>query len=470
MKKILILLILALLLCGCTEKVTIGGGEYPLNSKELDLSGQTLTDVTMLTQFTKLERLDLSNTGITPEQYDALRLALPDCNIRWTPIFQGQPQDPAATTLTVGQTLTAEDLAMLAYFPDLTRVDATACRDYAMLAELINTNPDLTVDYMVVLGGAELTPDAAEANFVDISGADLNTALSLLPGLKNVNLTGELPAMEQITAAREAYPAVDIRWEVEICGQMVACDIVELDLSGIVMEDVAEVEEKVVYLPQVQKVIMCDCGISNEEMDALNRRHDNISFVWNVTLGPYITVRTDLTQFIVYKYKYGYFLDDEAAYNLRYCTEMVCLDLGHHDLSNCDFVAFMPKLKYLVIAETDITDLTPLTGLTELIWLEIFLCPVENFEPLTTLTALEDLNIGYTECDDLDSIKQMTWLKRLWWGKCPLKKDQRAELIAALPNTEIAINRSESSTGAGWRLGQNYFDMRDMLGMHYMSG
>lgn len=39
----------------------------------------------------------------------------------------------------------------------------------------------------------------------------------------------------------------------------------------------------------------------------------------------------------------------------------------------------------------------------------------------------------------------------------------------ALPNTEFVTNQ-ESSTGGGWRTSQNYYDMRDMLGMHYMHG
>jgi len=60
----------------------------------------------------------------------------------------------------------------------------------------------------------------------------------------------------------------------------------------------------------------------------------------------------------------------------------------------------------------------------------------------------------------------MTWLKRLWWTGSWLA---RTNLADKLPNT-YAEYLSPSSTGKGWREGQNYYDMRDFIGMDYMKG
>jgi hypothetical protein len=60
----------------------------------------------------------------------------------------------------------------------------------------------------------------------------------------------------------------------------------------------------------------------------------------------------------------------------------------------------------------------------------------------------------------------MTWLKRLWWADCPIPVEEFQEY---LPDTQLMFLH-HSSTGNGWRQGQNYYDMRNILGMHIMWG
>lgn len=466
--SLIAVLLLAALLGGCTQEeptVTINGVAYTLDITTLDLSGGPVDNLDQLDLFPNLTQLDLRNTGITASQYRNLQASMPNCQILWTPIFQGQAYDQASTSLSA-QTLTDEDIAALANFPALAELDLTACRDYAMITALMDTYPELDVRYTVAFGGAELAPDAAEAAFTDISAEDLTTALEMLPQLQAVTLNGQLPEAADLTALTEAYPQVLFSWQVELFGQVLDNTVTEVDISEVPLETVDEVEAKVAYLPQVEKVLMLDCGISNEEMEALNQRHDDVLFVWNVDLGP-VTVRSDLTTFIVYRYSIK--LNDTFSVNLRYLTEMVALDLGHQDITNIDFVAYMPNLRYLIIADTRVHDLTPLTGLENLVFLEAFMLDIDSYDPLLTLTGLEDLNLGYTK-GDVHVLEQMTWLKRLWWSGSGLNAEGEAALQAALPNTEIQIHSVGSSTGMGWREGQHYYDMRDLLGMPYMQG
>ena len=125
----------------------------------------------------------------------------------------------------------------------------------------------------------------------------------------------------------------------------------------------------------------------------------------------------------------------------------------------------MPNLKYLIIADTMIDDISPLEGHDQLIYLEMFITKVTDLSPLLTCTALEDLNLCYTHADP-EPVTKMTWLKNLWWAEPPMEESEFQEY---LPDTHLMFLH-HSSTGNGWRQLQNYYDMRDYLGMHYMWG
>ena len=145
---------------------------------------------------------------------------------------------------------------------------------------------------------------------------------------------------------------------------------------------------------------------------------------------------------------------------------MICVDIGHMDkVTNCEWAAFMPDLKYLVLAQTDIRDLSPLSGLNNLVFLELFQSSVRDYSPLLSVTSLEDLNLSYTYGDPA-VIARMTWLKRLWWSGSWVA---RTTLPQALTETEMEF-LEVSSTGGTWREGQHYYDMRDLIGMDYMTG
>ena len=143
----LLCLSLALLLTGCKEKVTIGETQYPIDTAELNLSGAPPEKVEVLKQFSQLTYLDVCNTGITGETYDRLTAMLPGCRISWTPMFQGKAYPADTTTLTAAE-LTGAEGAELAYFPKLTSLDATACRNYDALLTLMSQYPNLQVDYV----------------------------------------------------------------------------------------------------------------------------------------------------------------------------------------------------------------------------------------------------------------------------------------------------------------------------------
>ena len=442
--------------------ITVDGLVIRRSATALDLSGAPVEQWERLTELTELTLLDLRGTGLTQAQYDTLQAALPACQIRWEILFQGNyyPNDTQALTLT---SLTDADVDQLDYLTELTEVNASDCPDLQQLLELQRRHPTCHVSYDVTIAGEVWENDADYLVLPGISTGIITEKLQYLPAVERILLTEPLPPMEDIQALQAAFPEITVTYLVDIHGYTVTPDASVLELSDIAMPDLKAVERALDYLPEVERVVMHNCGISNEDMDAINNAYPDIRFVWTVDIGPF-RLRTDATGFI--PIKYGSWLNDEECYNLRYCVDMVALDLGHCEISNCDFVAFMPHLKYLILADTNIYDISPIANHTELVYLELFMTRVWDYTPLLTCTNLEDLNLCYTY-GQITVLTQMTHLKRLWWG--PGREGQRAYLQQFLPNTYLELD-SASSTGKGWREGQHYYDQRDYLGMYYMYG
>ena len=279
------------------------------------------------------------------------------------------------------------------------------------------------------------------------------------------------------------YPGVDISWEVRVAGQTFQNTATEVDLSQTVITDLAQVEQQVAYLPNLETVIFGLCGIDNPEWGASrttnlaiceienedlaayrDRVRDRYKVVWTVRLGPSIALRTDKDNFMPNHFGVGRLFND-YAYNLRYCEDMVCLDVGHMTLTDISFVEYMPKLKYLILAWTEVQYIEPIRSCKNLIWLELDNSCIRDYSPLVDCTALQDLNIGRTYCD-ITPILEMTWLKNLYMIFCSGGSAWQAS--QALPDTHVVAS-GDATVGGGWRRLPNYYDMRDCLGMYYMN-
>ena len=208
---------------------------------------------------------------------------------------------------------------------------------------------------------------------------------------------------------------------------------------------------------------MCGCGVDNETMDALNRKYDNIRFIWSVNLGGAL-LRTDAEFFM--PVKWGVQVDTDDLYDLRYCTDIVCVDIGHMDVYACEWAAFMPNLRYLLMADTKVSDLTPLKDLKNLIYLELFLTQVRDLTPLLGCTALRDINMCYTYADP-SALLQMPWVENIWWSGHWAIPGLATQLRQNNPHVRVEYT-TVSSTGGGWRELPNYYAMRDELLMFYM--
>ncbi len=436
----------------------------------LDLSGKPLEDPEKLSEYPALETLDLRDTGMTIEQYEQVRSLVPQCEILWRVPFQGQYLD-ADTEALVITTLSAEDLDALAYFPQLTKVDAMACEELDMIAQLQTRYPECNVAYQGMVCDQLLTGDTAEATFTDADADAMMESLIYFPHLEKVIFAGTQPEQEKILALREACPWVDFVWNFTVCGVEVSSEDSQIDLSGILMDSVEEVENSLSYFNHLEKVIMHECGISSQEMDALWKRHPETRFVWTVHVGK-MALPTDTTALMPFKYGYtgadkNTRLYDKDCGEMKYLVDMVCMDLGHMWVNDISFVRHMPNLEYLLLCGNGIQDISPLAGLQKLKYVELFTNPFTDISPLAECPALEDVNLSYIKTTDIEPLLKLKNIKNLWMYSKSLTEEQMQQLQDAFPDAKIVFHVGRS-TGYGWRELPNYFKQRDLLGMFYM--
>lgn len=311
-----------------------------------------------------------------------------------------------------------------------------------------------------------LTDTVLNLKGASLADEKLNERLGLFENLKMVCVEGSDLTPEQINELKEAYPEVKFLTKLAFGKVELNESAKTIDISGQKMADVSEIEEMLPFFPELTKVIMSNCGIGNDDMDALNKRHSGIEFVWSVKIGN-LSVRTDERVFSVGA---NTGLRNQDLENLRYCTNMICVDIYRvSNATSIDWAANMPNLTYLVISETKVADLTPLTGLRKLVYLEMFRTKVTDYSPLVSCTALSDLNVGWTYGEP-EPIAEMKWLKNVYWGDCTnrTKSSGRAPSVLALALPEANLIFSQSNpVGEGWRRLNNYYTMRDLMGLQY---
>ena len=470
-------------------------------------------------------QLDLRDREISIRHYEKLLRRIPGCEILWNVPFQ-QTYIPCDTIEITVATLNQQDIRNLSYFKQLERVSAEGCSDYENLLQLWKQRPDLQVEYTVPLGTESYSVEAKQVLLDTVAQEDLSrlaylpnltsvlcsggemTAiaqlqeycrerelifsvflggkvlpldtqtviadaiteeqlglLELLPELKQLHIRLPKASAQKLLELKQSRPEVTVTWEQEICGQVFESSLQELDLSAVKISSLESLEQELAYFPELKQVFLGECGLDNELLAAHREQaRDRYKLVWTVSCGNKLKTRTDATTFMPVR-EYVYYFNDEEAYNLRYCEDMVVIDIGHMSIHNIDFVEFMPNLEYLILAHTQLNYIEPIRHCKKLKFLELDWSPIRDLTPLKECTALEDVNLGKVFAD-FTPIAEMTWLKNLWMVGC--SSGARYRMTEALPNTKVMVTGS-ATVANGWRDLDNYYKMRDLLGMYYMS-
>lgn len=493
-------------------RIPFQGKTYDQDTDVLYVTSLTDEDVATLDYFTRLKTVEAQECTDYP-QLAALTARRPEVTVEYAVTIDGReyPQDTAVVSISG---ITEEEINLLTYLPELTAVTAVGCRTPEQMTRLRDFCQEKGLSFALRFGTKTYPDTVEELDVTGVTDGELEL-LQLLPELKTLHLKNPEADPETVAQLRSTYPKADISWEVEIAGVSFPDDTKEVDLSAALESSAAQtttataagtqtaagaqtttktqtttgtaagtqstketqstapavtlnledLEKKMSYLSDAKQVFLGRCGLDNEELAALRERvRDSYKLVWTVQLGKKLTARTDDTTFMPVREHVYYFLDEDA-YNLRYCEDMLCVDVGHMGLTNIDFVKGMPHLQILILAHNgQLQDISPISSCKELIFLELDWSAVKDFTPLVGCTSLEDLNIGLTY-PSVEPLMQMTWLKNLWM----VDRGGAYQLSQALPDTKIVAS-ADVTVGAGWRNLPNYYKMRDMLGMEYMRG
>lgn len=493
-------------------RIPFQGKTYDQDTDVLYVTSLTDEDVATLDYFTRLKTVEAQKCTDYP-QLAALTARRPEVTVEYAVTIDGReyPQDTAVVSISG---ITEEEINLLTYLPELTAVTAVGCRTPEQMTRLRDFCQEKGLSFALRFGTKTYPDTVEELDVTGVTDGELEL-LQLLPELKTLHLKNPKADPETVAQLRSTYPKADISWEVEIAGVSFPDDTKEVDLSAVlessavqtaagtaagtqtavgaqtttktqtttgtatgtqstketqstapaVTLNLEDLEKKMSYLSDAKQVFLGKCGLDNEELAALRERvRDSYKLVWTVQLGKKLTARTDDTTFMPVREHVYYFLDEDA-YNLRYCEDMLCVDVGHMGLTNIDFVKGMPHLQILILAHNgQLQDISPISSCKELIFLELDWSAVKDFTPLVGCTSLEDLNIGLTY-PSVEPLMQMTWLKNLWM----VDRGGAYQLSQALPDTKIVAS-ADVTVGAGWRNLPNYYKMRDMLGMEYMRG
>ena len=418
----------------------------------------------------EVEFVDLRGTGASLEEYEALRQELPACEIRYDLPFQGgfYPDDTKELKIS---SLTDAEIELLAYLPKLEKVDASGCTDYVQLMKLQQQRPSCEVLYNVSLGDQAYAQDTKEMAFAawQPEATELREVLPYLPKMERISFDQPQMPAEDLVSLQEDFPDIQFTWQKDAFGQTFSSDVTEIELEKMYFSSLEEVEKQASYFPALEKLALLFCGydektlFDDETMAAFREKmRPNYKVVWAMDIYGML-IRTDDLYFM--PNKYGVEISNYQIQRLRYCEDMLCVDLGHHDIVDLSFVEGMPHLKYFICIDSKLLYIEPLSTCKELIYCELFWTPISDFTPLLGCTALEDLNVARTKGDPMVFV-DMPWLKNLYIRGSAVKPSEREILETALPNTYIKYCDYEL-TANGWRDLPNYFAMRDLLGMPY---
>lgn len=229
-----------------------------------------------------------------------------------------------------------------------------------------------------------------------------------------------------------------------------------IDLGEQVVEDWNAYIAFLSELPNLKQVDMFSTIVEKKNINQLESNFPDIKFGWTIHLTAKHYIRTDQTAFSTLHGSCSEHTSKELEL-LKYCTELLALDIGHNDLTDISFLQNMPKLRVLILAcNPRLRNIEVLGQLKDLEYLELFSCNIGNITPLMGLERLMDLNIAYNPITKYAGLNGMTQLKRLWIPQSgvPCYGDEFRQLEADLPNTTI-MNKGHP-TNYGWREGNHY--------------
>lgn len=375
--------------------------DYP-QLESLNIKGRGFDDFAPIVQCKQLKWLDARGNSMTSAAYDALASALPECEILWDVPLLGNTYENTCETITLpeAESVTMEELSNIRYLPALKSLDLRQWR---------------------------FTP-------------------------------AEMDAISALA------PQAELLFSFTLAGIETDSTAESLDISGQTIENFEEFMICLRFMPQLTYLDMCNCGLDDSQMEELQSSFPNVKFVWIVHMLKW-SLRTDTVAFSTKNASDSAVkLCTEDIQVLRYCTDLVALDLGHQLIDDISVIGQLTNLKALVLVDNIFSDLTPLNSLTKLEFVELYANPnITDITPLIAHPSLKEINIS--KCPgitDFSPFLEMDSIEMLYMNDTSCSMDMLYSLRQAHPDALIHCE-SRYSNGNGWRNSQRYKAMFAMF-------
>lgn len=471
MRKLLLpaaTLLCALLLCGCSARQGFENGSVALNARSIRLRLEP-GETELLNGLTQLEYAELSGSECY-EEIAAWAAEHPRVAVSYSvPLPDGRWVSSHVEELDLSAlpyALEEETARRIKYLPDLRHVDLGSEDGGGIslkhIAAFGQARGDIEYDYTFSLCGEELSAGDRSISLVGATRADIQKLKLILPlmnGLESLSLgtrdTNPELDFKDIAAFERLRPEAELEYSFELFGRSIDIRDKELNFSHVPMDDEgAAVLAAALCMPELERLDMDFCGVSNEAMAEIRDALPDTEVIWRIWFGDAYSVRTDVEKILASKPTVGGDLNEKNTEALKYCTKVKYLDLGHNaTLEDISFVQYMPELEVAVLSISGWGDASPLASCPHLEYLEIQNTRVTDLTPLAGLKELKHLNVAYLfELDDISPLYGLTQLERLWIGCLNrVPAEQIEHMRECAPDCEINTTVSGDPTGGTWR-------------------
>ena len=395
--------------------------------------------------------------------YLAFRDAHPDLNC-----VERYPQggSPADTTELVLPAPVDRLERLLSSLPALQTLTLPSELSREAIASVVDAYPAIRILWTDEAFGAS----DADARRLDMTGdpdpSALAAYLACFRALETVDLHGCSLSEADGNALCDAFPDIMFLRNVTLNGVPTDTGAEELNFDNAEIDSFEAFADALRFFPALHRLEMNDCSLTNEQLASLRDRYPEKGVVWTIHIRNY-SLRTDSVAFST-KSPGGNpkRLKSADVDALRYCTDLIALDLGHNDMTDLDFLLPLKNLQLLMLADSrKLEDISVIGTLTKLKYLELFMTNVSDITPLASLSELLDVNLCITRVVDLSPLLSCKKLERIWIGQQTQKYTDAKSLLLlqeAFPNAEFDVV-SPSCTGHGWREHARYFAYMEMF-------
>ena len=327
--------------------------------------------------------------------------------------------------------------------------------------------PTPTPEPEIRILGTVYAPDAAVVSLRGLRDADAAETAKMLKRLPNVRQIGigseqETPlSWDSLKLLHDAAPQAVIDYAFTIFDRPFNLSDEVMDLKYIPMEDEGALVGKVAAcMTRLRTLDMDSCRVPNEAMARLRDSLPNTEVIWRVNFAQGYTARTNVESILASMPGQAGELVHNNVQNLKYCTKLKYLDLGHNNyLDTIEFVRYMPELEVFIVGMSFVEDFSPIAACTKLEYLEAMNTRLHDLTPFENLHNLRHLNICFNfAVTDITPLYGLD-LERLWIGQHdPVPPEQIAKYRELHPNC-VVNDTTPDPTEEYWRFAEHGDEM-----------